>query len=119
MKGRGGIVVVKVILHGVDGRSEHEVPEGSNLVVLAGLKKLPGLRYSCGMGRCTRCASKVIRGEEYLPPPNWKEQRMLGEDKLNQGYRLLCQLYITNDLEIAQESTPLIPAWKRQQQPHV
>ncbi|MDQ0189958.1 (2Fe-2S)-binding protein [Alicyclobacillus cycloheptanicus] len=108
--------MVKIILHGVDGLSEHEVPEGSNLVVLAGVKKLPGLRYSCGMGRCTRCASRVIGGAEHLPPPNWKEERMLGEDKLAEGYRLLCQLTISHDLEIVQDRLPLKPAWKRLEQ---
>lgn len=105
--------MVKVILHGAEGTIEQEVPKGSNLVVLAGLRKFPGLRYSCGMGRCTRCASKVVKGAELLPQPNWKEEKMLGEDKLAEGYRLLCQLYIKHDIEIVQDATPLKPAWKR------
>jgi len=105
---------VRVVLHGVDGTCEQEVAMGSNLVVLAGIKKFPGLRYSCGMGRCARCASKVVGGLEHLVPPNWKEEKTLGADKLAEGYRLLCQIYISRDLEIIQDEIPLTPAWKRQ-----
>lgn len=78
-----------------------EVNDNSNLVVLAGIKKFPHLKYGCGMGKCTKCMIKVIEGAEQLPEPNWKEQKMLGE-KLNDGYRLACQLYIKEDIEIAQ-----------------
>jgi ferredoxin len=81
---------------------EQNVPPNSNLVVLAGVKKFPNLRYGCGMGKCTRCMIKVLSGMEGLPEPNWKENKMLG-DKLKEGYRLTCQLYITEDLEMLQE----------------
>ncbi len=92
----------KVILHR-DGKTyEQHVPENSNLVVLAGIKQFPHLKYGCGMGKCRRCMSKVLRGGEHLPPPNWKEKKRLGDDKLAEGYRLPCQLYITHDIEISQ-----------------
>lgn len=78
-----------------------EVNDNSNLVVLAGIKKFPHLKYGCGMGKCTKCMVKVIDGGEQLQEPNWKEQKMLGE-KLNDGYRLACQLYIKDDIEIVQ-----------------
>lgn len=81
---------------------EQEVKENSNLVVLAGIRKFPHLKYGCGMGKCTKCVSKIVSGGEQLPPPNWKEEKMLGE-KLKEGYRLMCQLYITNDIEISQD----------------
>lgn len=108
--------MIKVTLRGPNGTFEQEVPENSNLVVLAGLKKFPGLRYSCGMGRCGKCASRVVRGAEHLPPPDWKEERVLGEDKLQEGYRLMCQLYLTHDLEIAQDKVPIVPAYRRVRQ---
>jgi ferredoxin len=79
-----------------------EIPENANLVVLAGIKKFPYLRYGCGMGRCTKCVSRILKGQEHLPEPNWKEQKMLG-DKLQQGYRLTCQLFITHDIELEQD----------------
>ncbi|PZE19853.1 2Fe-2S iron-sulfur cluster-binding protein [Paenibacillus xerothermodurans] len=81
---------------------EQEVAANSNLVVLAGVKKFSHLKYGCGMGKCTKCMVTVISGAENLPEPNWKENKMLG-DKLADGCRLACQLYITNDLEIRQE----------------
>ncbi|MED4906804.1 2Fe-2S iron-sulfur cluster-binding protein [Brevibacillus centrosporus] len=82
---------------------EQEIGANSNLVVLAGIKKFPHLKYGCGMGKCTKCTVKVLAGGESLPEPNWKENKMLGE-KINQGYRLACQLYIHEDIEICQET---------------
>jgi ferredoxin len=82
---------------------EQTIEPNSNLVVLAGIKKFPQLKYGCGMGKCTKCTIKVISGEEHLPEPNWKENKMLGEEKISEGYRLACQLYITNDIEISQD----------------
>jgi ferredoxin len=70
--------------------------------VLAGIKKFPHLKYGCGMGKCTKCMVKVLSGGEKLAEPNWKENKMLGE-KLNEGFRLACQLYITDDIELRQE----------------
>ncbi|WP_223590585.1 2Fe-2S iron-sulfur cluster-binding protein [Neobacillus bataviensis] len=93
----------KVILH-VDGTTvEQEVKENANLVVLAATRQLPKLKYGCGMGRCTKCTCVVIEGAEDLSPPNWKEEKMLG-DKVNEGYRLTCQLTIQHDIEISQEN---------------
>ncbi|MDR6123138.1 ferredoxin [Bacillus sp. SLBN-46] len=93
----------KVILH-VDGTTiEQEVKDNANLVVLAGTRQLPKLKYGCGMGRCTKCTCIVINGAESLAPPNWKEEKMLGE-KVNEGYRLTCQLTIQQDIEISQEN---------------
>lgn len=81
---------------------EQDVKENANLVVLAGLRQFPELKYGCGIGRCTKCVSKIIAGGEKLDEPNWKEKKMLGE-KLDQGYRLTCQLTITDDIELSQE----------------
>lgn len=92
----------KIVFHTGDFTHEQEVPANSNLVVLAGIRKFPKLKYGCGMGKCTKCVSKIIKGAENLPAPNWKEEKMLG-DKLKQGYRLTCQLFITDDLELEQE----------------
>lgn len=92
-----------ITFHRKDFHHVQEINENENLVVLAGIKKFPNLKYGCGMGRCTRCVSKIINGGENLAPPNWKEEKMLG-DKLKDGYRLTCQLFITHDLELEQEN---------------
>ncbi len=96
----------KIRLH-VDGELiVQDVKDHANLVVLAGIKVFPKLKYGCGMGKCTKCTCKVINGGEDLDPPNWKEQKMLGEN-LDEGYRLTCQLTVKNDLEISQENIML------------
>ncbi|ANX13836.1 ferredoxin [Fictibacillus arsenicus] len=81
---------------------EQEVKENSNLVVLAGIKQFPKLRYGCGIGKCTKCVSQISKGAEQLDPPNWKEEKMLG-DKLDEGFRLTCQLTVKDDLELIQD----------------
>jgi len=50
----------------------------------------------------------VLSGAEHLPEPNWKEEQRLGP-YLEQGYRLLCQLWLNHDIEIEQDKTPLAP----------
>lgn len=91
-----------VTLHQNGQVYQQEVNENSNLVVLAGVKKFPHLKYGCGMGKCTKCMVKVVSGGEKLQEPNWKENKMLG-DKIGEGFRLACQLYISEDIELRQE----------------
>lgn len=81
-----------------------EVKPQTNLVVRAGIKEFPfpHLKYECGMGKCSKCATRVLAGAEHLPPPNWKEKKQLGE-RLDQGYRLTCQLWLEHDIELVQE----------------
>jgi ferredoxin len=101
----------KVVLHKNGQAFEGEVKENSNLVVRAGIRQFPfpNLRYECGMGKCAKCACRILRGAEHLPPPNWKEKKQLG-DRLDRGYRLTCQLWISHDLELAQDDIPTVSA---------
>ena len=101
----------KVVLHKNGQAFEGEVKENSNLVVRAGIRQFPfpNLRYECGMGKCAKCACRILRGAEHLPPPNWKEKKQLG-DRLDGGYRLTCQLWISHDLELAQDDIPIVSA---------
>jgi ferredoxin len=81
-----------------------EVADNTNLVVKAGIRKFPypNFKYKCGMGKCATCTSRIISGGEHLPPPNWKEKKLLG-GYLDRGYRLACQLWIFHDIELTQE----------------
>lgn len=90
-------------IHKKDGVHEGEIPDNSNMVVRAGIRQFPypHLNYGCGMGKCGKCMCKVIEGKDSLPSPNWKEKKIVGE-KLEDGYRLACQLWIEQDLEISQ-----------------
>jgi ferredoxin len=82
-----------------------EVKPNTNLVVRAGIRQFPypNLSYQCGMGKCATCACKVLAGAEHLPPPNWKEKKLLGA-RLEQGFRLACQLWLDHDIELLQEA---------------
>lgn len=84
---------------------EGEVPSDSNLVVLAGIRKFPfpHLRYGCGMGKCTKCKSRILSGAEHLAEPNWKEKKLLLPEELEEGCRLACQIRVFEDLELTQE----------------
>ncbi|BDD92144.1 ferredoxin [Pandoraea sp. NE5] len=86
---------------------QDEVKANTNLVVRAGIKQFPfpHLRYECGMGKCARCACRVLSGSEHLPAPNWKEKKQLG-NRLDEGFRLACQLWIAQDIELAQDDEP-------------
>jgi ferredoxin len=102
----------KVKLHVAGTIIEQDVKENANLVVLAGIRQLPQLKYGCGMGRCTKCVCQVIDGAEDLAPPNWKEEKMLG-DKVNEGYRLTCQFTVQKDIELTQENIVITPPKKQ------
>ena len=94
-----------VILHKEGQVYRDEVKENTNLVVRAGIRQFPypNFKYRCGMGKCATCASRIISGGEHLPAPNWKEKKLLGEERLAQGYRLACQLWINHDIELTQD----------------
>jgi ferredoxin len=60
------------------------------------------------MGKCGKCACRVLKGAELLPEPNWKEKKRLGPG-LDEGYRLICQLWISHDVELEQDRIPSEP----------
>ena len=93
-----------VVIHKNGEAHRGEVKDNTNLVVRAGIRQFPfpHLAFKCGMGTCGTCTSRILGGGEHLAPPNWKEKKRLG-DKLDEGYRLICQLWITHDIELVQE----------------
>lgn len=101
--------MLKIIVHKNGQIHEGEVKENTNLVVRAGIRQFPypHLSYGCGMGKCGKCTSRIISGSAHLPEPNWKEKKLLAE-RLELGYRLICQLWINHDLELTQDD--LLPA---------
>ena len=74
----------------------------------AGIKQFPypNLRYGCGMGKCGKCACRFSRAAEQLPEPNWKEKKRLGA-RVDEGYRLICQLWLSHDIELEQDKIPV------------
>jgi ferredoxin len=96
--------VPRILFHKGDQVFADDVADNTNLVVRAGIKRFPfpHLTYGCGMGKCAKCACRVLAGAEHLPAPNWKETKMLG-DRIAAGYRLMCQLWLSHDIELAQD----------------
>ncbi len=96
-----------VVFHKAGQTYTEVVNDNTNLVVRAGIKQFPypNLKYQCGMGKCATCACRVISGGEHLPPANWKEKKQLGE-RIEQGYRLVCQLWLSHDIELTQDIAP-------------
>lgn len=60
------------------------------------------LRTDCGgKGRCGKCILRVTRADHALmPPPDESEQKVLGKQLLNSGFRLACRLRVCCDLVI-------------------
>lgn len=98
----------QVVFHRNGEVNRGEVRDNTNLVVRTGIKQFPYpyLRFGCGMGKCGRCACRVLSGGADLAPPNWKEKQQLGE-LLDEGYRLMCQLWIHHDIELEQDDRVL------------
>lgn len=94
-----------VTIHKKGEKFSGEIPEDSNLVVLTGVRKFPfpHLRYGCGMGKCTKCKSRILAGAEGLAPPNWKELKLLTDEERAQGFRLACQIRVFHDLALTQD----------------
>jgi ferredoxin len=97
----------EVVFHKGEATLRGEVDANTNLVVRAGIRKFPYplLSFGCGAGKCGKCASRVLAGAEHLPAPNWKEQKVLGE-RLDAGWRLVCQLWLEHDIELVQDAAP-------------
>jgi ferredoxin len=100
----------RIIFHKHGKTFTDDVADNTNLVVRAAIKRFPfpHLAYGCGMGKCGKCACLILSGAEHLPEPNWKETQRLGP-QLDDGYRLICQLWLTNDLELAQNAPSSTP----------
>lgn len=81
------------------GQKELDVRPGTNL-----LKLLQEHRYddqlpaTCGgQGQCSTCAVRVLKGGG---DPNQNEIDVLGDEQLTKGWRLSCQINITQDIEV-------------------
>ncbi len=57
-----------------------------------------GMDYVCGgNGRCGKCAVRLISGHVSVTRA---DQAIFSEEELGQGYRLACQMQVTEDIEI-------------------
>jgi len=77
-----------------------EVPNNSSIL-------RNSLRYDgkvpnrCGGGFCGTCVVKIEEGSEHLDNIKPAEQKKLGSELLNQGYRLACQTFTSGDVSVS------------------
>lgn len=75
--------------------SEVEVKNGKKTLKAAKNANVK-INDSCdGKGKCGKCIIKVISGK--LSEPTKQELKVLGEEKVEEGYRLSCQTQILED----------------------
>lgn len=73
-------------------------PQGNTLLRAAHQAGLT-IKHPCGgKGVCGACVVKVRSGA--LLPPGPEETACLGQDKLDQGYRLACLAQVAGDAEV-------------------
>jgi len=57
--------------------------------------------HACGTkGKCTTCMAKIIKGAEALNELTDAEKRFIKLGRLKEGYRLACQVCVSEDLVI-------------------
>ena len=85
--------------------------ENTNLVVRAGIKQFPfpHLRYGCGMGKCAKCACRDHRRAPSTCRRRTGRKRNGSVPGSDEGYRLVCQLWLNHDVELAQDKNPIEP----------
>ncbi len=75
--------------------SEVEVKDEKRVLKAAKNARIK-INESCdGKGKCGKCVIKVIEGK--LSEPTKEELKILGKEKINDGYRLACQTRILED----------------------
>lgn len=77
-----------------------EVDKDANLLRTS-IRYEGSVPYKCGGGLCGTCKVRITQGQEHLSRVMKKEIDRLGADKIEQGYRLACQTFITGDVTIA------------------
>ncbi|WP_245583070.1 2Fe-2S iron-sulfur cluster-binding protein [Paenibacillus daejeonensis] len=77
-----------------------EVEKESNLLRTS-IRYEGSVPYKCGGGLCGTCKVRIVEGQDNLSRIMKKEVARLGQEKLDEGYRLACQTFISGDVTIA------------------
>lgn len=68
------------------------------------------LPYKCGGGLCGTCKIHVEEGAENLTKVRKHEVQRLGEDQLEQGYRLACMSFAKGDVKVTWDGNKKVAA---------
>lgn len=77
-----------------------EVDKDSNLLRTS-IRYEGAVPFKCGGGLCGTCRVRITDGHENLSKVMKKEIDRLGQPKIDEGFRLACQTFITGDVTIA------------------
>lgn len=78
--------------------SQTEVKKGKTALQAAKEAKIK-IEHSCdGKGKCGKCIVKIIEGE--VSEPTKDEIKRLGEKKIEEGYRLACEVELQGDVTL-------------------
>jgi ferredoxin len=77
-----------------------EVEQDANLLRTS-IRYEGSVPYKCGGGLCGTCRVQIVDGQEHLSKIMKKEVDRLGQEKLDQGFRLACQTFVTGDVTIS------------------
>lgn len=74
-------------------RIKQDVPDGSKIILIA--EEIgASLSFGCREASCGTCRVYIVEGRKNLKPFENDETLVLGQEKINEGYRLGCQLVI-------------------------
>ncbi|AFH62067.1 2Fe-2S iron-sulfur cluster-binding protein [Paenibacillus caseinilyticus] len=79
-----------ITLKGRQGSKTVEPETGFTIVDMA-LKHGVEWGFSCLRGTCSRCRCQVVEGAEHLSAPTDEELDNLGDEEIEEGFRLGCQ----------------------------
>lgn len=77
-----------------------EVEKESNLLRMS-IRYEGDVPFKCGGGMCGTCLVKIEEGNENLNKASNKELQKLGQEKIEDGFRLACQTFINGDVTIS------------------
>jgi len=77
-----------------------EVAQDAN-ILRSSIRFEGSVPFKCGGGLCGTCRVQIIEGQDNLSKVMKKEIDRLGQEKIDQGYRLACQTFINGDVTLA------------------
>ncbi|AOT71038.1 2Fe-2S iron-sulfur cluster-binding protein [Geosporobacter ferrireducens] len=84
-----------------------EIKEGLNALKAAKEAKVK-IKAPCdGKGKCGKCLIRIVDGD--VSEPTKQEKKLLGKEKLRQGYRLACETAISENavIEVPQKHSKI------------
>jgi ferredoxin len=76
-----------------------EVDKDTNILRMS-IRYEGSVPYKCGGGICGTCKVKIVDGQDNVSKVMKKEINKLGQEKIDEGFRLACQTFVTGDVTL-------------------